>query len=116
MTAGLVRDAVVVSRPVAPAGADRYGRPVSAVAVVYEGRGTWGSPSARDREFLTKMGQVVDASVALTWGEARKGDLVVVRANRWRVEAVIDVRTHWRLMLAWLASVGYGSYARGYAA
>ena len=116
---GLARDAVIIDRPGGGGTPDRYGRGGATLSRVFDGRATWGSPSARDREFAAKMGQVIDGVVAGAVGVARKGDVVTTRATTWRVEAVMDVRTHWRLLLSSLAvnaAPGFGSFARGFAA
>lgn len=95
---GLARDLAVIKRPAGTA--DSEGNPTGALSTIYNGFGTYGTPSERDRLVASNRGQIVDAVLAIeTTTTFRPGDVVTVRSYDWVVVGTMDVRTHTRLFL-----------------
>lgn len=94
---GLERNTVVTYREAQTA--DAEGNVVGTLMPVLDTKGTYGSPSRRDREIATQQGQRLDAVVAMVTADVQPGDFMDVMAKRWKVNGVVDVRTHLRVFL-----------------
>jgi hypothetical protein len=94
---GLLRDLIVVSRPVETG--DSEGNVAAGLDEVLVTRGTWGTASYRDLQLGAQRGQDVEAVVAMPRADVRDGDYLTVRGTTYVVVTVQDVRTHIRLHL-----------------
>lgn len=98
MLPGLARDAVTIQRQANTV--DVEGDYVGALSTVYDGRGTYGSPRASDLVLADQRGQRIDAVLAVTSdADAEPGDVATLKGETWAVVAVMDVRTHQRVLL-----------------
>lgn len=96
---GLAPDTVKVRRRT---GAHSDGTPVGNVAVVWVGRGAYGSPGANDLELASIAGQILDATLAVELPSRttiQPGDRIELRGQDWIALWVTDVRLHYRVGL-----------------
>jgi hypothetical protein len=94
---GLGRNSVTVYRQASTT--DAEGNAVGTLTEHLATKGTYGSPSRRDREIAAQQGQQLDAVVAMEAADVRPGDVVEVMSQRWTVNGVVNVRTHQRVFL-----------------
>lgn len=94
---GLARNALTISRPANTT--DQEGNSVGALVEIFDGYGTWGTPTGRDILRADQRGFVADAVVAMPITDVRPGDVAVVKDETWTVTHVLDVRTHQRVFL-----------------
>lgn len=91
-------DEVVIRRPANTA--DAEGNAAAALAVVVTTVGRWGSPTPAELQSAAQAGQRLDAMLTIADNhDVRGGDLVDVRAHRWRVGTVTVSRFQQKLHL-----------------
>lgn len=91
-------DAVVINRPANTS--DGEGNAAGGATIIATTVGRWGSPRPTELQTAAQAGQKLDATLTIAETEdARDGDLVDVRGERWRITTVTKSRFQQKLNL-----------------